>query len=83
MWRLIGGLLLSALAIGATVYVVKGIIDKKKARQKMAEAKMKAAIVKMAQNDTVKLEDLYSDEEIEIKGDGISSDIQVGDVIYA
>ena len=83
MWRLLGGLLLGALAIGATAYVVKGIIDKKKAREEMAKANMKAAIVKMAKNDTVKLEDLFSDNEIEITGDGISSEIQVGDVIYA
>lgn len=85
MWGLIGRILLGALIAGAAVVIIKGIIDEKKLRDEMRQRNIKRALVKNIDRSSnkVKLKDLDKDEEIELKGDGISKEIHEGQRIYA
>lgn len=85
-WNIIKGILnvvgvTAAVIVGAIV--INGIITKSKLIQKLREKGINQAVVTMADRskNVVKLDDLFSDESIEVKGDGISSDIHVRDVI--
>ncbi len=75
-------------AIGAALvgYItVKGIIDRKKLKEEMLKKQIRAALIKKVDNaeSVVKLQDLDSSEEFQLKGEGIASDIREGELIYA
>ena len=85
-WNIIKGILnvvgvATAVVVGAIV--INGIITKNKLIQKLKEKGINQAVVTMANRSTnvVKLDDLFSDATIEVKGDGISSDIRERDII--
>jgi hypothetical protein len=85
MWRLLGGLLLGALAVGVTACVVKGIIDRRKLQQAMRDEDFREAWIDTVDRHAkkVKLKDVRSGKYLEVKGDDIASDIHEGDKIYA
>ena len=68
-----------------TYYVVKGIIDKKALQEKMYQEAIKTAILTLVNTceNRVRLKDLAGDSEIELRGDGISSELKEGQEIYA
>ncbi len=80
-WWLLGAIAACALI----TVVVSGIIDKEKAKKKMAENQMKNAIVEAVNKNTneVKLKDLGSGQEMVIQGDGVSSELRVGLKLYS
>ena len=84
IWGLIVAVGTAILGYGAYI-VVKGIIDKKKIKEEMLKKKIRAALIKKIDSaeSVVKLQDLDSSEEFELKGDGIASDIRESELIYA
>lgn len=71
-------------AVGAIVIVIQGIITRDKIKSELENRNTKDAIIEEINNCTnvVTLKELESGNRIEIQGDGISSDIKIGDVIY-
>ena len=81
-------LLAGAAVVGAAIVgaiVIKGMITKAKLREAMRDQDVAAALVDRINrcDNTVKLVDLYSNNSIEVRGDGIASDIYVGEKIIA
>lgn len=79
-WILLG---LAAAAVG--VVVISGIVSKNRIKEKMRENGIKDAIITEINNctNTVKLESLYGDETLEIRGDDLDDELEEEDVIYA
>ena len=79
-WILFG---LATAAVG--VVVISGIVSKSRIREKMREKGMQKALIKEINNctNTVKLEDLYNNETLEIRGDDLDSDLDEYDTIVA
>ena len=79
-WILLG---LATAAVG--VVVISGIVNKSRIREKMREKGMEEALITEINNctNTVKLEDLYTDETLEIRGDDLDSDLDEYDTIVA
>lgn len=80
MWRLLGALLLGAIAVGVTAYVVKGIIDKRRLQQAMRDNEIRDALIDTVDRyaHKVKLKDLKNGKYLEVQGDDISSEIHEG-----
>ena len=80
MWRLLGALLLGAIAVGVTAYVVKGIIDKRKLQQAMRDNEIRDALIDTVDRyaHKVKLKDLKNGKYLEVQGDEVSSEIYEG-----
>ena len=72
-WILLG---LAACAVG--VIVINGMVTKNRIREKMQEKGFTEMLVTEINEctNTVKLEDLYSDETIEIRGDELSDELE-------
>lgn len=72
-----------AAAIAAIVIVIHGMITKDKLRQALKDKNVDDSLVKEinACNNTITLEELNSDKQIEIQGDSISDDINENDII--
>ena len=70
---------------GLAVYVVKGIIDKRKIQEAMRDKGIQEGIIESVYRSAkkVKLKDVKRGSSIEIEGDGISSEIHEGMRIYA
>ena len=85
MWRLLGTLLLGALAVGVAAYVVKGIIDKNKLKEAMRDKEFREAWIDTVDRvaKKVKLKDVRSGNYLEVQGDGVAPDIHEGDRIFA
>lgn len=79
-WILLG---LAAAAVG--VVVISGIVSKNRIKEKMRENGIKDAIITEINkcSNTVKLESLYGDETLEIRGDDLDDELEEDDVIYA
>lgn len=79
-WILLG---LAAAAVG--VIVISGIVSKSRIKEKMRENGIKDAIITEINNctNTVKIEDLYGDKTLEIRGDDLDDELEEDDVIYA
>lgn len=77
-WILLG---LATAAVG--VIVISGMVTKSRIREKMREKGMKEAIITEINNctNTVKLEDLYSDDILEIRGDELDYELDEYDTI--
>ncbi len=80
MWELLGAVVACVLITA----VVVGEINRKKLEHEMQNNNMQSGLVKLVDrcNNVVKLEDICSGQEIEIKGDGIASDISEGMALY-
>ena len=81
-------ILLAAAAVGtvaAIVVYVKGSINRSKLQQKAQAQNINKFIIKEIDrcNNVVKFEDMYSDKEVEVRGDDVDWDIDEGDIIYA
>ncbi len=79
-WILFG---LAAAAVG--VVVISGIVSKNRIKEKMRENGIKDAIIMEINkcSNTVKLESLYGEETLEIRGDDLDDELEEDDVIYA
>ena len=79
-WILLG---LATAAVG--VVVISGIVSKNRIKEKMRERGMQQALITEINNctNTVKLEDLYSDETLEIRGDDLDYELEEYDTIIA
>ena len=79
-WILFG---LAAAAVG--VVVISEIVSKKRIKEKMRENGIKDAIIMEINkcSNTVKLESLYGEETLEIRGDDLDDELEEDDVIYA
>lgn len=79
-WILLG---LATAAVG--VIVISGMITKSRLKEKMREKGMKEALITEINNctNTVKLEDLYSDDTLEIRGDEVDYELDEYDTIMA
>ncbi len=79
-WILLG---LAATAVG--VIVISGMVTKSRIKEKMREKGMEEAIITEINNctNTVKLEDLYSDNTLEIQGDELDYELEKYDTITA
>lgn len=73
-WILAG---IAMLAVG--VIVISGMITKDRLREQLKSRNLKSAFVKSIDRctNTVKLEDLYSDETLEIQGDDVDSELRL------
>ena len=77
---------LGALAAGVVAaIVIDKIIEKRDLQKALRDKDLQRGIVTEINraSNKIKLSDLDSDEEIELQGKGIASDINEGDVIYA
>lgn len=79
-WILLG---LATAAVG--VIVISGMVTKNRIKEKMRERGMKEAIITEINNctNTVKLEDLESDDTLEIRGDELDYELDEYDTITA
>lgn len=79
-WILLG---LAATAVG--VIVISGMVTKSRIKEKMREKGMEEAIITEINNctNTVKLEDLYSDNILEIQGDDLDYELEECETIIA
>lgn len=77
-WILLG---LATAAVG--VVVISGIVSKSRIREKMRDRGMEKALITEINNctNTVKLEDLYSDKTLEIRGDDLDYELKEYDTI--
>lgn len=82
--KLLAGAATVAAVVGAAI-VINGMITKAKLRAELQKRRVQAALVDAIDNceNVVKLEDIYSGNEIEVRGDGVARDIHVGETIYA
>ena len=77
---------LGALAAGVVAaIVIDKIIEKRDLQKALRDKDLNGAVVTLVDRATnkIKFSDLDSDEEIELQGKGIASDIHEGDIIYA
>ena len=79
-WILLG---LATAAVG--VVVISGIVSKNRIKEKMKDRGMHDALITEINRctNTVKLEDLYSDKTLEIRGDGLDYELEEYDTIVA
>lgn len=79
-WILLG---LATAAVG--VVVISGIVNKSRIKEKMRERGIQEALITEINNctNTVKLEDMYSNETLEIRGDDLDYDLEEYDTIFA
>lgn len=77
-WILLG---LATAAVG--VVVISGIVSKSRIREKMRDRGMKEALITEINNctNTVKLEDLYSEKTLEIRGDDLDYELEEYDTV--
>ena len=82
---MLGWILLGLVTAAAGVIVISGIVDKSRIKEKMRERNMRIAIIKEVDSctNTVKLEDLDSEETLEIRGDDLDDDLSLYDPIIA
>ena len=85
MWDLLFKIGAALLVGGVAVYVIKGIIDKRKIQEAMRDKDIQEAIIETVYRDAkkVKLKDVKRGASLEITGDEISDEISEGMRIYA
>lgn len=71
-------------AVAAIVINISGMITKATLQENLKGKNMSAVIVKKINRCTnqISLEDLNSDQTVEVHGDGVSYELYEGDVIY-
>ena len=79
-WLLLG--LATATVVG--VIVISGLVTKAKIREQMRSKALEEMLITEINEctNTIKLEDIYSDETLEIRGDELADDLEEGDVIF-
>jgi ABC-type bacteriocin/lantibiotic exporter with double-glycine peptidase domain len=79
-WILLG---LATAAVG--VIVISGMVTKSRIKEKMREKGLHETIITEINycTNTVKLEDLYSDDTLEIQGDELDYELEEYDTITA
>ena len=82
---MLGWILLGLATAEVGVIVISGMITKSRLKEKMREKGMKEALITEINNctNTVKLEDLYSDDTLEIRGDEVDYELDEYDTIMA
>lgn len=82
---MLGWILLGLASVAVGVIVISGVVDKGKLRMQMRAHGMQEAVITQidACRNVVKLEDLNSDNTIEIQGDDLSYDLEEYDTIIA
>ena len=80
---ILGGLF-AAAAVAIGVVIINGIITANRIKETMRNNNLKSAMIsKINQCDNIiTIEDMDSDEKLDIVGDGISDDIDEYDIIY-
>lgn len=74
---MLGWILLGLATVAVGVIVISGIVTKNRIKEKLRERGLKDALITSIDSctNTVKLEDLYSDKTLEIRGDGIDDEL--------
>lgn len=82
---MLGWILFGLAVTAAGVIIISGIVNKQRIKEKMRERGLEEAMITEINNctNTVKLEDLYSDETIEIRGDDLDYSLEEYDTIVA
>ncbi len=82
---MLGWILLGLVTAAVGVIVISGMVTESRIKEKMRENGMKEAIITEINNctNTVKLEDLYSDDTLEIRGDELDYELDEYDTITA
>lgn len=82
--RLIIGGIIAAVVASAIVIYVNGIINRNKLKDALSSKNVRGAIVKQIDNcsNVVTLEDLDSDQQYEVHGDGVDYSLDNGEIIY-
>lgn len=82
---MLGWILLGLATVAVGVVVISGVVTKSRIKEEMNNKGISEGLITEINKctNTIKLESLYSDETLEIRGDDLDSDLAEYDTIVA